>query len=175
MAAPYRYKPLSHDDETRLLHLEPGSDGDDIRFSLHPVRLSNKPSYEAISYCWGDAGENCEVYCEDELLLVTSSLYTALRRLRRRDAVRVFWADAICINQRDIPEKNRQLRLMSRIYSQPSAVLIWLGDDTSGLDGLDECIKGALELLPPEHFEFEEIFPISCKILSEVEVCNTFK
>ncbi|KAK4118543.1 hypothetical protein N657DRAFT_659552 [Parathielavia appendiculata] len=169
MAPLYRYKPLSHDDETRLLHLEPGSGDDDIRFTLHPVRLSDKPSYEAISYCWGDAGENCEVYCEDELLLVTSSLYTALRRLRRRDAVRVLWVDATCINQRDIPEKNRQVRLMSRIYSQPSAVLIWLGDDTSGLDGLDECIKGALELLPPEHFEFEKIYQISRKILPEAE------
>ncbi|KAK4099596.1 HET-domain-containing protein [Parathielavia hyrcaniae] len=167
MASLYRYKPLSQDDEIRLLQLEPGSGDDHIRFTLHPVRLSNKPLYEAISYCWGDAGETCEVFCEDGLLLVTNNLYTALRHLRREDAVRVLWADAVCINQRDIPEKNRQVRLMSRIYSQPSAVLIWLGDNSSGLDGLDGCIKTALELLPPEHVEFEEICPISCKIFLE--------
>ncbi|KAK4122193.1 hypothetical protein N657DRAFT_493824 [Parathielavia appendiculata] len=137
MGPQYQYKPLLHDDETRLLHLEPGSGDDDIRSTLRSVRLSEKRSYEAISH------------------------------LRRPDAVRVLWADTVCINQRDIPEKNRQVRLMSRMYSQPSTVLIWLGDDSSGFDELDGCIRGALELLPPEHFEFEEIYPISYEMFGE--------
>jgi hypothetical protein len=175
MASLYQYEPLSHDDETRLLHLEPGSGDDDIRFTLRPVRLGDKPSYEAISYCWGDARVTREVYCEGKLLVVTNSLYTALKRLRKEDAVRVLWADAVCINQEDIPEKNKQVRLMSRIYAQPSAVLIWLGDDTSGLEGLHECIKGALDVLPPEHFDFEDVYPVASQIFRESAVSLNFE
>ena len=37
-----------------------------------------------------------------EILLVTQNLSTALRYLRRPDTERVFWIDAICINQDDI-------------------------------------------------------------------------
>ena len=174
MALTYQYTPLSvlHEDGIRLLHLEPGS-GDDIRFSLYPVRLGDKPSYEAISYCWGDPKDTREVHCDGALLHVTNSLYTALKRLRKEDGVRVLWADAVCINQTDTEEKNRQVRLMSAIYSQPTSVLVWLGDDTSGLEGLQECLKGALEVLPPDLFEFDEIYPVSRKIFHEAAVCTT--
>jgi hypothetical protein len=49
------------------------------------------------------------VQCEDQLLDVTISLSTALKRLRKQDGVRILWADAVCINQADIAEKNRQV------------------------------------------------------------------
>ena len=174
MASVYEYTPLSpsHHDETRLLHLQPGSGDDDIRFTLHAVRLSDKPSYEALSYCWGDAKDTRQVYCEGAVLHVTTSLYTGLKRLRKEDVVRVLWADAVCINQGDIDERNKHVQLMSRIYAQPSAVVVWLGDDTSGLDGLHECIRGALDILPPENFEFEELYPVSRRIFVEAAVCT---
>ncbi|KAK4157159.1 heterokaryon incompatibility protein-domain-containing protein [Chaetomidium leptoderma] len=166
MALPYEYKALSHDDEIRLLHLKSGPD-DGIHFTLHAIRLSDKPSYEAISYCWGDAADTREVRCEGKLLHITNSLYTALKRFRKNDAVRVLWADAVCINQTDIKEKSSQVQLMDRIYLQPTRVLVWLGEDMSGLEGLDECIRVGSGLLPPEHFEFDDIYPISRNIFRE--------
>src|SRR5690349_17905460 len=149
MVRTYQYKPLTHDDEIRLLHLEPAS-ADDVHFTLHPARLSEEPSYEAISYCWGDENDTRVVYCEGEPLLITNSLYTGLKQLRHQDTVRVLWADAVCIDQNDISERNVQVGLMSRIYSQPSRVLVWLGDATPELEGLKACIKEALDVLPPE-------------------------
>jgi hypothetical protein len=169
MAPAYQYEPLTHDDGIRLLHLKSGS-GDEIHFTLNPVRLGDKPSYEAISYCWGDPNNTLTVYCDGKQLHVTKSLYTGLRRLRRDDSIRVLWADAVCINQMDTSEKNVQVGLMSRIYSQPSSILIWLGDDTSGLEGLHECIQGALDVLPPDHFEFEKLYTISTRIFREASV-----
>jgi len=80
---------------------------------------------------------------------------------RTEDAARMLWADAVGINQADVPEKNTRVRLMSRSYSQPTLVLIWPGKDTSGLDGLREPIEGALALLPPEHCDFESIYRAS--------------
>lgn len=169
MATEYQYERLTHDDEIRLLHLEPGS-GDDVRFTLYPVRLGDKPAYEAISYCWGDPKDTLIVYCDGKQLHVTKSLYTGLRRLRKDDSTRVLWADAVCINQKDTSEKTVQVGLMSRIYSQPSSVLIWLGDDTSGLEGLHECIQGALNVLPPDEFEFEKLFAVSTRVFREASV-----
>jgi hypothetical protein len=37
------------------------------------------------------------------------------------------WADALCINQTDIAEKNEQVMRMGEIYSSASHVLSWLG------------------------------------------------
>ena len=38
------------------------------------------------------------------------------------------WIDALCINQRDIPERNRQVSQMRDIYATASCLFIWLGD-----------------------------------------------
>jgi hypothetical protein len=37
------------------------------------------------------------------------------------------WIDSICINQQDIAEKTRQVRLMHHIYRQAFKVTVWLG------------------------------------------------
>ncbi|KAK5657904.1 hypothetical protein OQA88_2453 [Cercophora sp. LCS_1] len=153
---PFEYEPLVEDDEIRLLHLQPGTGEGDVHFSLHTVNLNDYPSYEALSYCWGDINDTRLAYCEGMSLQITNSLFTALKHLRQSGEARVIWADAVCINQYDIPEKSAQVQLMSRIYSQPTRVLIWLGNDMDDLDGLDECLKGAREVLPPEdNIDFE--------------------
>ena len=37
------------------------------------------------------------------------------------------WADAICINQNDVLEKNHQVQYMKSIYSSADRVIVWLG------------------------------------------------
>jgi hypothetical protein len=39
------------------------------------------------------------------------------------------WADAICIQQTNPPEKGRQVQLMGKIYENSSRTLVWLGMD----------------------------------------------
>jgi heterokaryon incompatibility protein (HET) len=131
----------------RLLHLEPGTG--DVHFTLSNAHLDDNPVYEAISYCWGDAKDTRVVHCHGVPINITNSLFTALLRLRKLDETRILWADAVCINQASTDEKTQQVKLMGRIYSQPSRVLIWLGEDKTGLDGLEECLDGAQDLLPP--------------------------
>jgi len=38
-----------------------------------------------------------------------------------------FWIDALCIDQQSSKEKQRQLKLMPRIYARAKEVLVWLG------------------------------------------------
>lgn len=40
---------------------------------------------------------------------------------------RVLWVDAICINQDDMIERNKQVPMMDRIYQNSSRTVVWLG------------------------------------------------
>jgi hypothetical protein len=40
----------------------------------------------------------------------------------------LLWADAVCINQADILERNHQVALMGAIYFKTQRVIVWLGD-----------------------------------------------
>lgn len=48
-------------------------------------------------------------------------------RIMREAGTRLFWADAICINQADIQEKATQIPRMNSIYSSAVEVFAWLG------------------------------------------------
>ena len=118
MASQYEYQDVSENNEIRLLALLPGRFNDPIRCTLSHVSLDDEPVYEALSYTWGAATRSHTLICDGKLLPVTSNLFEGLRRLRRIRAVRVVWADAVCINQADVGERNQQVLLMSKIYRQ---------------------------------------------------------
>jgi Uma2 family endonuclease len=42
--------------------------------------------------------------------------------------------DAVCINQSNLSERNHQVTLMSKIYSQAAGVVIYLGEATENSD-----------------------------------------
>ncbi|KAF4340804.1 hypothetical protein FBEOM_5256 [Fusarium beomiforme] len=65
---------------------------------------------------------------------VTSNCFAALKRLRRKDKPRVLWIDALAIDQSNIDERNHQVSLMSRIYSQAAGVIIYLGESAENSD-----------------------------------------
>jgi hypothetical protein len=118
----------------RLFKLLPGTDRDPLRGELFEASLGSKTTYEALSYCWGDSDVvspirfTQHVDSHDSYFLNgTTNLCAALLRLRRPDAPRILWVDAICINQQDNMEKTRQLALMGHIYKQAARVVVWLG------------------------------------------------
>ena len=61
---------------------------------------------------------------------VTASLYHALRDLRSKNEIRTIWADAICINQNDVPDRNHQVLLMDRVYSSAQKVVTYIAEGT---------------------------------------------
>lgn len=165
----YSYEELTEPRQIRLLVLQPGTG--DVHLTLQAVSLDDDLEYEAISYCWGDENDTRAVYCHGEPIQVTNSLASALLHLRSPDQPRTLWADAICINQKDKVEKGAQVQLMSQIYTKPKKVLIWLGDDTSGLEDVEKSISEALELMPPDEFDAEVIKNEIQKIFKEASVC----
>jgi Heterokaryon incompatibility protein (HET) len=95
-----------------------------------------QPRYEALSYTWGttegpenayvmDSGSNGNEECAT--LAIYQNLASAFRHLRYVDQIRTFWVDAICINQRDIPERNNHVKWMANVYKLAYRVVAWLG------------------------------------------------
>lgn len=137
----YQYQPLKKGREIRLLEIKPPTDHTTSPFSLRIYDLSRLPRYEAISYTWGQPEFSSSITCDKEKLPITSNCSTMLRYLRlEATKVRRVWIDQICINQNDIPERNDQVLLMTKIYSRAGQVIAWIGE-------CDEAENRCLDLI----------------------------
>jgi len=58
---------------------------------------------------------------------VRPNLAAALSHIRDADVERRIWIDALCINQSDVTERNQQVHMMGRTYSNAERVLVWIG------------------------------------------------
>lgn len=124
------YPPLSDStDGLRLLVLLPGYWFQPIRCQLISTTFSANPQYEALSYAWGadPAWAFRSISLNGIEVKVGRNLWSALSHLRNRTQPRVLWIDALCINQDDTDDKNKQIPLMLFIYSRARGVLVWLG------------------------------------------------
>ncbi|KAK3900987.1 heterokaryon incompatibility protein-domain-containing protein [Staphylotrichum tortipilum] len=119
------------EDNIRLLEISPAaSDTSPLVCTLREATFRSRPEFDALSYRWGpdDPAEKETITLNGYPFEVRRNLRDALRFLRRRTPPRqAFWIDAVCINQGDIAEKTRQLRIMDQIYFRASMVVVWLG------------------------------------------------
>jgi Heterokaryon incompatibility protein (HET) len=125
----YRYHPLTGQADIRLLTLLPGKWNAPVKCILHHISLDENPDYEALSYVWGDASKTTDIVVGDHIFSITENLYIALRHLRHEHDSRVLWADALCIDQKNVPERNEQVQIMWWIYQSARKVLSWLGEE----------------------------------------------
>src|SRR5271163_4494138 len=98
---PYQYEQLQHPQGIRLLHIKPASKVAEVHLSITLDFLHQNPTYEALSYTWGDSGKTKSAICNEagDTLSITQNCDTALRRLRQEDRPRTVWIDQLCINQ----------------------------------------------------------------------------
>lgn len=129
----YRYTPLQTPKSIRLLQLSRGERDDPVQCHLFEARLDDYPLYEAVSYTWGDPNDKSVLNCNNKTISVPRNLIEGLRMFRRPDRLRILWADAVCINQKDLEERSSQVTLMARVFSEASRVLVWLDHGNSPL------------------------------------------
>jgi hypothetical protein len=141
----YQYCPLSEGvQEIRLMTLFSGTVSSDIRVSLETVPFTKDDvhDFEALSYAWGSAENLVEIFIGasgQHVLSVTQNLAEALPYLRYEDRSRVFWIDAICVNQQDLEERSRQVERMADIFTKASRVVVWLGPESSDSSVSMDC------------------------------------
>jgi hypothetical protein len=125
----YEYTALKADlSKIRVMALLPGDFESPIIVSLSTIALEEidtlMPSTEALSYAWGPLNERLEITVKGHkngTFSITANLAKGLKYLRNSTAARLLWIDAICINQQDLEERGRQVRLMAKIYSRLNA------------------------------------------------------
>ncbi|KAI0967296.1 heterokaryon incompatibility protein-domain-containing protein [Xylaria arbuscula] len=146
----YQYQALAS-GHIRIVTLRPGLFEDDVSVILREEKFQpprHVPQYEAVSYAW-DERETTAAWDERETttawvllstateraanqvtrVTVTRNLDLALRHLRYAERSRDLWVDKICIDQQNIPEKGRQVKMMGEIYSLATRVLVFLGPE----------------------------------------------
>lgn len=115
--------------DLRILELLPGSFDHPLHCRLRVAAIENDPVYDALSYMWGDPSPKGTIVLDGESFPVTESLENALRHVRLQDSICCLWADAVCINQRDVKERGNQVHLMKEIYSRSRIVRVWIDVD----------------------------------------------
>jgi hypothetical protein len=114
--------------------------------------------YLALSYVWGKSDDNNpEILINEKLFRVTPNLEKALIHLEHEVKLPI-WIDAICINQKDLREREEQVAQMRNIYHCAVRTIIWLGegDNSTGqvmtyLNKIgQEAIAAGLNNLGPE-------------------------
>jgi hypothetical protein len=135
MDDPYATAPLdrdteSHDFQFRLVELQPSLASDRIKCQLRTHVLSqNCPAYIALSYTWGPKERTESIDLNGVSFPVGRNLWSFLEQMRLRGQYGTYWIDAICIDQNNVLERNHQVQMMQRIYSNAQLVAVWLGKD----------------------------------------------
>jgi hypothetical protein len=139
----FQYARISK-EHIRLLLLAPGKDEEPVHCMLMVSSFPNiiLDSYSALSYTWGTRENPATIFVNQQPLEVTQNLEKALRCVRDDDGVKVFWVDAICINQEDSVEKADQIKNMRFIYERAQIVEVWLGDHLD--DHSNVAVRAAL-------------------------------
>lgn len=134
----YQYKSINTSaHEIRLLTLKPGKFQDNIHISLEHTHLAADKTqipYEALSYVWGSEDDKQPIYVDsttpqNNTILITKNLDTALRHLRKDDEPKILWVDAVCIDQTNLRERGHQVSLMGDIYRLATNTILWLGPE----------------------------------------------
>lgn len=113
-------------NECRLLFCIPGGHDRDLRFKFVHTTPSSTYSYTALSYTWGQNTESKVIWIDGRRITIRPNLWASLHILQR--SWQYIWADAVCINQADLHERNQQVRIMEQIYQNAQVVSVWLGE-----------------------------------------------
>lgn len=136
MAANSPYTPLLGENRIRLVEILPASSPEEeIRITLVNAVIDEAPSYQALSYIWGDLEQKSTIICDGRTMSIRSNLSRLLRSLRRnkkrfsflsRDRAHsdLFWIDAISVNQSDAKERYHQVTQMPLIYFRAAQTIL---------------------------------------------------
>lgn len=140
--------------EIRLLDLLPFSKRPEnlVSCKLRVVSLQDQPvpSYQTISYVWGDPTPCCSVILNGKIFMVPRSTDEVLRHVSHQQNIRTVWIDAVCINQADLQERAQQVTLMDHVYFFTTGGMVYLGkgeqDSARAIANLEELAREVKEI-----------------------------
>lgn len=136
----------------RLFRLLPKMKDGNLRLELHNNVSLGWPlglRFRALSYEWGPSRPRRAVLVNGKPFLIRKNLHTFLEHLHEHFGglrLQFMWADAICIDQDNLAERNHQVQRMRNIYGQAVELLAWTGSLAQPADGdlfetLNRCLS----------------------------------
>ena len=122
----YKYRSLESERHIRLLRLCKQKSPTVPRCELLHFDINTTPPYKALSYTWGRKAPSIPLVVGDKHLLITSAVEEFLTYEWSTFTSKLFWIDAICIDQANNSEKETQIPLMTEIYQSAALVIVWL-------------------------------------------------
>lgn len=123
------------------------------KVEIKHISVDDDIEFETVSYAWGDSAGVGRLLISgtDQHIALTQSLVDALPQLIKECRTGVLWIDQICINQRDVQEREQQVAMMGDVFENSKRTLVWLdlGDETSRLAA--KCIKYLHYVIPEGH------------------------
>ncbi|KAB8231630.1 HET domain-containing protein [Aspergillus alliaceus] len=176
----FNYTTLN-DQEIRLVTIHPNKSWEAlIECSLEVASLTQRPKFEALSYVWGSVDTFETIHLDRQSFEVTPNLGSALRHLRHPTVKRVMWIDYICINQDDVPEKNKQVPLMGSIYMTADRVISILGEYSPEIEmAVSWCERyihkrTTKQALFWRKLELKELWSVEARREKEIAILKTF-
>ena len=129
---------------------------------VHILTASRDNSiYDALSYTWGSHFLLRRIIeANNRKILVTDSLFRALRELRHDTEIRTIWIDALCINQHNNIEKGRQIAIMRNIFQNAQKVYVWLGEAPQHLASAFDIIQSLANANQIVYLHSAQVTPI---------------
>jgi hypothetical protein len=137
-----------------------------LKVELETFDLAELPPYLALSYTWGPAepgGKESFDPWEMRPIAISSSrfdiypnLFHALSQLERSKVVGWIWADAVCINQEDVAERNAQVSIMDIIYKNASKTVMWLGKERAATSKAAQLLASVADMAKQAALQISE-------------------
>ena len=123
------------DKSIRLFQIQSGVEQEPISLRMTQFAAHRRPGYKAVSYTWGTSTNPRQILVNGQAFALHANLWHLLFHLRLIKVTSFLWADALCINQFNLKERNFHVQLMGKIYQQAESVIVWLG--TPSLDRIE--------------------------------------
>ena len=132
-----RLSPLYDTLDTEKKHIRLLTIAGSLNNSLIDCRLSTAAltavKYVVLSYRWGSSGATHEILLNGYSFYVRQNLWNFLNVIREQPGM-MLWIDALCIDQHNIEERSKQVRIMGQIFQSAAMVLSWLGPENAKIE-----------------------------------------
>ena len=134
------YEPLKTEDSFRLIKLLGRTQSGLVSCTLEQYEIKQAPAYRALSYYWGSPDPTDAISLGPQRMLkIHKNLWHFLDQMVFDEYLGYYWTDALCIDQKNLEERNHQVGYMGEIYRLASQVVMWLGRESR--------VQGSMERL----------------------------
>lgn len=145
--ARFEYGKTRHPKAIRLLLIFPAAHHNDVLETIMFHAELDEVPFQVLSHTNPDKRRIEWMHCNGRGLAVSESMYQALldvRNVAEPDAFSIIWVEAVCIDQDDVHDREKHLRLVRDIFSSSHVTLAHLG-------GTEEQRERAFETIDKLH------------------------